>query len=60
MKKIGTRKITFTHSRRTFDRAVWKDETGKHFVTWCGQKVEVAQVYKDENATAGWYSVEAY
>lgn len=61
MKKIGTRRVYFWGSGASFDRAVRKDEeTGKYFVTWYGQSVEVTQADGCEGLSNGWKTVEAY
>jgi hypothetical protein len=59
--KIGTKKVYFWGSNKSFDRRVSKRESdGTYWVKWYGKYVRVYQVDDCEGSTIGWKTVEAY
>lgn len=61
MKKIGIRKVFFTGTKGHFERLVWKDEsTGKYYIRWYFETIEVMQADGFEAVSDGWKTVEAY
>lgn len=60
MKKTRTRaNIYLTGSLINITRTIWTDR-GRYFVIWGGSYIEVANVYGDPNASAGWRTVDLY
>lgn len=51
--------IYLTGSQKNITRTIWTDGS-KFFVIWGGAFIEVANVYGDRHASAGWRSVDLY
>lgn len=61
MTKIGVRKVYFYGSNGFFERLVWRDNTsGKYYIRWYYETVEVIQVDGCEGSSIGWRTIEAY